>query len=451
MTAIGTSILAFIVAIGVLVAFHEYGHYWTARRLGVKVLRYSIGFGKPLLVWRRGADQTEYAISAIPLGGYVKMLDEREGPVAAEERHRAFNTQALWRRTLIVAAGPAANFLLAIVIYWALFTVGTQELRPVIGQVEPETPAAQAGFQEGEQILALNGHRTPAWDRVLMELMDSGLDGDMVAVRVRTEDGRERQRQLDLGGLPRLGDNPDLLEVIGFRPWQPEITPKVADIVDGGPADRAGLRAGDRIVAVSGTAVDQWQELVDALSARAGETTTVAVERDGRRQTFQVALNAEGSDRGVLGVRPDVPEDAFAGMFHTVRYGPVASLGEAARNTWDTGILTLEVLGKMLIGEASLKNLSGPINIAQYAGDTASSGIVPFAKFLALISISLGVINLLPIPILDGGHLLYFAVEGIKGSPVSEQAQAAGQQIGILMLVLLMGVAFYNDLARLLG
>ncbi|WP_290650207.1 RIP metalloprotease RseP [Aquisalimonas sp.] len=451
MSGIGTNVLAFIVAIGILVAFHEYGHYWTARRLGVKVLRFSIGFGKTLLVWRGGADRTEYAISAIPLGGYVKMLDEREGAVAQEERHRAFNVQPLWKRTLIVCAGPAANFLFAILVYWLLFVVGTQEMRPVIGPVEPETPAAEAGFQEGDELLALDSRQTPTWERVLMGLMDSGLRGRAVDVEVRTEEGRQLERQLDLSGLPRIGDDPDLLRVIGLQPWQPNIPPRVGELVDGGAADRAGLQPGDEIVSVDGQSLEEWRELVEALNARAGERVTLIAEREGAARDFDVELNELGSDRGVLGVRPDIAPDAFEHMFHTVRYGPMESVGEAVRGTWQTSALTVQVLWKMVVGEASLKNLSGPINIAQYAGDTASTGLVPFLKFLAIVSISLGIINLLPIPILDGGHLLYFLAEAIKGSPVSEQAQVIGQQIGILMLFLLMGLAFYNDIARLIG
>ncbi|SEO54418.1 RIP metalloprotease RseP [Aquisalimonas asiatica] len=451
MTGIGTNIVAFLVAIGILVALHEYGHYWTAKKLGVKVLRYSIGFGKPLVTWRRGPDQTEYTIAAIPLGGYVKMLDEREAPVAEAERHRAFNTQALWRRTLIVCAGPAANFLFAILIYWLLFVVGTQELRPVIGPVEPETPAAEAGFEEGEEILSVAGQRTPTWERVLMRLMDGGLRGRTVEVGVQGEDGQESARDLDLSGLPRMGDDPDLLRVIGLQPWRPSIAPRVGELVDGGAAAGAGLQPGDVVVGVDDESVGEWQELVEALNARAGDSVTLAVDRDGESVRIDVDLNPAGSDQGVLGVRPDIASDAFEHMFHTVRYGPVDSLGEAVQGTWQTSTLTLQVLWKMLVGEASLNNLSGPINIAQYAGDTASTGLVPFLKFLAIVSISLGVINLLPIPVLDGGHLLYFAAEAIKGSPVSEQAQIIGQQIGILMIILLMGLAFYNDIARLLG
>lgn len=451
MTGVLGSILAFLVAIAILVAFHEFGHFWTARRLGVKVRRFSIGFGKPLLVWRRGPDQTEYAISAIPLGGYVQMLDEREGTVPAEERHRAFNTQPLWRRTLIVAAGPVANFLLAILIYWCVFVVGTAEVRPVVGEVTDGSAAAAAAFERGDEIRAIGNRETPSWDRVLMALMDYGLDDAVVPVRVRTDDGAQRQRQLDLSGLGRLGDDPDLLGEIGLAPWRPRLPARIGELVDGGAAEQAGLAAGDRIVAVSDESVDGWRSLVEALESRAGESVTVTIQRDRSERDVSVALNSADNERGVLGVRPDVPDGAFEEMVHTVRYGPVDALGRAVGDTWRTGALTVEVLGKIVTGEASVKNLSGPINIAQYAGDTAASGLASYVKFLALISISLGVVNLLPIPILDGGHLLYFAAEAIKGSPVSETAQAIGQQLGIVMLVLLMGLAIFNDLVRLTG
>ncbi len=451
MSGIGTSIIAFVVAIGVLVAFHEYGHYWVARRLGVKVLRYSIGFGKPLVTWVRGADRTEYCISAIPLGGYVKMLDEREGDVPEQDLDRAFNRQALWKRTAIVVAGPAFNFIFAIVVYWLLFVAGTTELRPVIGEVIPESPAAEAGFESGDEFLAVGGRRTPTWDRVLISMLETGMRRDAVDVDVRTETGREVTRGLDLSAVPTLGDDPDLLRLAGFRPWQPHISAAVGETVPGGAAEAAGLQPGDVVLAVDGESVENWQELVEAVSARAGRTVDLDVRANSHTRTVSVDLAEMGSDRGVLGVRPDVPEGLYEHMRQTVRYGPIESMAEAVKGTWQASVLTLRVLWRMVIGEASLKNLSGPINIAQYAGDTASTGIVPFLKFLAIVSISLGVLNLLPIPILDGGHLMYFLVEAVKGSPPSEKAQLIGQQVGILMLLLLMTLAFYNDIARLLG
>jgi regulator of sigma E protease len=450
-TGIGTSILAFVVAIGVLVAFHEFGHYWVARRLGVKVLRYSIGFGKPLYTWRGGRDQTEYCLSAIPLGGYVKMLDEREGNVAPEDRHRAFNVQPLWRRTAIVAAGPAFNFIFAIAVYWLIFVAGTTELRPVIGAVQEGTPAAEAGLERGDELLAVNGRATPTWDRVLITLLDGALSRDRVELSLRGEDGGEFSRSLDLSGLGRVGDNPDLLGAIGFRPWQPEIRARIGELIAGGSADEAGLLAGDEILTVDDRPVDDWSSLVAALGERAGSAVILEVDRGNRIERVDVQLGEQGSDRGILGIRPDVPAGAYDGMAHTVRYGPLEATGQAVVDTWRASVLTLNVLWKMIVGQASLNNLSGPITIGQFAGDTASSGLVPFLKFLAIVSISLGILNLLPIPVLDGGHLLYFAVEAIKGSPPSERAQILGQQVGIMMLFGLMGLAFYNDLARLLG
>ncbi len=446
-----TSVLAFLLAIGILVAFHEFGHYWVARRLGVKVLRFSIGFGKPVVTWRGGRDKTEYCISAIPLGGYVKMLDERESPVPEQEQYRAFNRQPLWRRTAIVSAGPLFNFLFALAVYWLIFVAGTTEVRPVVGEVLPETPAAEAGMTSGQEIVTVGGRTTPTWDKVLIALLDASLGrGETTIIQV-DERGQEQERRLDLSGLGRLGDEPDLLRTIGFRPWQPQLEARAGELIDGGAAAEAGLQPGDRVLSVAGEPVDDWQGMVRAVQARAGETVDVIVQRNGVEQTYQVALGEIDSPRGVLGVRPDVPPGLFEGMQHTVRYGPLSALGEATADTWRTSVLTLQVLWGMITGQASLNNLSGPISIGQFAGDTASTGLVPFLKFLAIVSISLGVLNLLPIPVLDGGHLMYYLVEAIKGSPVSEQVQIVGQYVGMLLLLLLMTLAFYNDIARLAG
>ncbi|MCH8507005.1 MAG: RIP metalloprotease RseP [Ectothiorhodospiraceae bacterium] len=451
MSGIFTNIVAFLVAISILVAFHEFGHYWVARRLGVKVLRYSVGFGKPLYTWRGGRDQTEYCIASLPLGGYVKMLDEREAPVAEDERHRAFNRQALWRRTAIVAAGPAFNFLFAIAVYWAIFVAGTTEMRPVVGDVPEGTPAAEAGVQSGEEIVAVGNRSTPTWDKVLVAMLDASLSRSETVLTVRDDSGIERQRTLDLRGLGRLGDDPNLLGTIGVQPWRPSLDARVGELVGGGAAETAGLLPGDLIVAVDGAHIDGWTALVNALQERAGESVRIEVERDGALQALRVDLGEAGSQRGVLGVRPDVPEGLYEEIQHTVRYGPVSAIGEAAADTYRTSVLTLQVLWGMITGQASLNNLSGPITIGQYAGDTASSGLVSFLKFLAIVSISLGVLNLLPIPMLDGGHLLYFFVEAVKGSPVSEHVQIYAQYLGMLLLLLLMSLAFYNDIARLAG
>ncbi|MEX0729993.1 MAG: RIP metalloprotease RseP [Aquisalimonadaceae bacterium] len=451
MTGIGTNIIAFVVAIGVLVAFHEFGHFWVARRLGVKVLRFSIGFGKPLYTWVGGRDRVEYCLSAIPLGGYVKMLDGREGVVPEQDRHRAFNVQPLWRRTAIVAAGPAFNFIFAILVYWLIFVAGTAEVRPVVGDVMPDTPAAEAGLESGDEFFAVDGNRTPSWERVLIALLDGGMRQDLVEVTVRSDDGGETVRRLDLRGVPTFGDDPDLLRAIGFAPWRPSLPPVIGELVSGGAAEQGDLRAGERIIAVDGESVDAWPELVEAVNARAGGEVVLTVRGAGGVRRVNVRLAEAGSPRGVLGVRPEVPEGLYEEMYHTVRYGPMESVGQALQGTWQASKLTLQVLWRMVIGQASLQNLSGPINIAQYAGDTASSGIAPFLKFLAIVSISLGVLNLLPIPVLDGGHLFYFLVEAVKGSPPSERFQAIGQQIGMLLLLMLMSLALYNDIARMVS
>ena len=452
MSGFGVSLLSFLVAIAILVAFHEFGHYWVARRLGVKVLRYSIGFGKPLYTRIAGPDRIEYQIAAIPLGGYVKMLDEREGPVPEADRHRAFNRQSLRVRTAIVLAGPAANFLLALVVYWFIAVVGTTELRPVVGNVLPDTAAERAGLSSGDEVVAVGGRDTRSWQQVMMGILDRGVRGSgEVDVTVVDRSGRQRDLQMQLDRRELLGENPDMLRLIGFEPWRPQLESRIGETIAGGAAAEAGLESGDRIVAVEGEAVADWDALVAALRSRAGSETELTVQRADEVLERMVSLQGTDSPNGVLGVRPDVPAGLYEDMQQTVRYGPIASVGEAAQGTWQASMLTVQVLWRMVTGEASLKNLSGPINIAQHAGDTASSGLVPFLKFLAIVSISLGIINLLPIPILDGGHLMYFLVEAVKGSPPSDKALLVGQQLGIVMLLMIMSLAFYNDIARLAG
>ncbi len=447
------NLIAFVVALGLLVAIHEFGHFWVARRVGVRVLRYSIGFGR--VIWRRtGGDGTEYALSAIPLGGYVKMLDEREGDVAPEERHRAFNRQPLWARNAILFAGPGFNFLFALLAYWAIFVIGTTELRPVLGEVVPESPAAEAGLAEGQEIVAVAGDETRSWDDVLMRLLAEGAGNEALPVAVETPDGIRRDLTLDVAAIGPLGEKPNILGALGLRPWRPTIEPVVGELLPGGPAAAAGLTAGDRLVAVAGERVDEWQALVEVVRARPGETVDVVVRRDGERRVFTVTLGRVDSDDGEtgrLGVRPHVDDGAYAGMRHTVQHGPLAAIAQATGATWEASALTVKLLAQMVTGDASVKNLSGPINIAQYAGQSATLGVVPFLRFLAIVSISLGILNLLPVPVLDGGHLLYNGIEWLRGRPLSEAAQATGQQIGLVLLGLLMAVAFYNDLARLFG
>ncbi|PWG63911.1 RIP metalloprotease RseP [Sediminicurvatus halobius] len=445
-------ILGFIVAIGILVTVHEFGHFWVARLVGVRVTRFSVGFGRPLLR-RMGRDGTEYVIAAIPLGGYVKMLDEREENVPAEQAAGAFNRKPLWARNAVIVAGPAFNFLFAIVAYWGVFVVGATEVRPIIGEINEGTPAAEAGFQPRDELRAIGGREVQAWDGAIMALIEHAGDDD-VPVRVQRPDGTERERLLDLDDAGLLGDDPDVLSALGLQPWTPQVPPDIGRIMPDGAAAGTDLRPGDRVQAVDGEPVADWRGLVDAIQARPGETVRLTVARDGAAREIEVTLGSrDGAEGpvGVLGVTPRVPEDLYSELRREVRYGPLAAVPEAVSATWQASALTVEVLAKMITGEASVKNLSGPLNIAQYAGDSVSLGITPFLKFLAIVSISLGILNLLPVPVLDGGHLLYNGIEWVRGRPLSEAAQGFGQQIGLAVLFLLMAVAFYNDLLRIFG
>ena len=442
--------LAFIVALGILIVVHEFGHYWVAKRLGVKVLRFSIGFGKPLWSRRIGRDQTEFVVAALPLGGYVKMLDENEGPVDAAEAHRAFNRQSVWKRIPIVVAGPAFNFAFAILAYWAIFLTGIDGVRPVVGRVIADTPAAHAGFRQGDEIVAIDGKRVQSWGQRRLYLFQRALDREIVEVEVRDPSGQIQTRRLDLRELPPSAVDANLLErgvgLIG--PIQ--ILPVVGGIEEG-PAKHAGVQVGDRFVAIEGQPVQSWDDVVALISARAGQPTRVSVERAGQTVTLQVTPDAVAQDGRTIGrinIRPQLGE-LPAEMRVRVHLGPLEALGEAVNNTWSMSVLTLDMLYRMLKLEVSSKNISGPITIAQYAGQSAKIGITPFIMFLAVISISLAVLNLLPVPLLDGGHLLFYVIEAIKGSPVSDRVVAFGHRIGIVLLAGLMGLAFYNDLTRI--
>lgn len=454
MSSFLVSALSFLVAIGVLITVHEFGHFWVARRLGVRVLRFSIGFGKPL--WKRvgGADQTEYVLAAIPLGGYVKMLDEHEGDVEPAELHRAFNRQPLWRRTAIVSAGPVFNFLFAIVAYWAVFMGGVEGVKPVIGEVAEASIAASGGLQQGDELVAVDGKRTQTWDIATLALLDTAMEGEVSRIEVRRE-GTLRMVELDLSRDNRLLEGTFILETLGIRPWRPVLPPVIDRVVSGGAADTAGLRGGDLIISADDQPIDDWAAWVDYVQSHPGQPIAVGIERDGARTSIQLTPEPV-SDGGTgtvgrIGAYVRMPQGLGESMRTEVRYGPVDALTESLRKSWSMSVLMLKMLGKMVVGEASVENLSGPISIAQYAGQSASVGLVPFIMFLAVISISLGIINLLPIPLLDGGHLLYYMIEAVKGGPLSETAQALGQRFGIAFLILLMGLAFYNDLSRVFG
>ncbi len=447
-----TSFLAFVVAIAVLVTIHEFGHFWVARRVGVRVLRFSVGFGNP--IWRRqGRDEVEYVVAAIPLGGYVKMLDEREGPVPPAERHRAFNRQPLWKRVAVVSAGPLANFLFAIVAYALMFLIGVAGIRPVIGAVSPDSLAARAGLQPGMTIEAVDGRPVRSWEEATLTLINEALRHGRVELALRRPDGGSELRVIDLSDSRALLGDQDLLETIGIAPWRPRIEPVLGELVPDGPAARAGLQPGDRVLAVDGQPVQQWSDLVAVVRDHPGQTLRFRIRRGAVERTVAVRTDVareDGRDIGRIGALPQVDRAELEAMRVVVRYGPLTALWRGVQKTWDMAALTVRVLGRMVVGQASLKNISGPLTIAEYAGLSALIGVSAFLGFLGILSVSLGVLNLLPVPVLDGGHLLFYAIEAVRGRPLSEEAEALGQRIGLAILGALMFLAFYNDITRLL-
>jgi regulator of sigma E protease len=442
MSGILFSVAAFVVAIGVLVTVHEYGHFWVARKVGVKVLRFSVGFGKPL--WRRQSepDGTEFVVAAIPLGGYVKMLDEREGEVEAKDLHRAFNRKPLASRMAVVVAGPLFNFLFAIAAYWLMFVTGVPGLKPVLAEPVSDSVAAQAGLQLRDQILSVDGEATPTWNTAVISLLDAALSRRPVELEVAGLDGTTRRVVMDLTGAEGLLGRGDLLRKLGLAPWRPPVPAVIDKVVAGGAADTAGLVGGDVILRADGTDIGKWSDWVDYVRDRPdGVPVALTVRPE--------PVEMDDTVVGRIGAYVHIPEELGSELRTEVRYGPLRSAPEALGRTWHMAELTLRTLWKMLTGEASVENISGPISIAQYAGYSAQVGFASFLGFLAIVSISLGVLNLLPIPVLDGGHLLYYLIELVKGSPVSEQAEMLGQRIGIALLLLLMSLAVFNDFTRL--
>ncbi len=444
-------VVGLIVALGVLVTFHEFGHFWVARRCGVKVLRFSVGFGTPLVRWhdRQG---TEFVVAAIPLGGYVKMLDEREGDVPAELLDRAFNRKTVFQRIAIVAAGPVANFLLAILFFWVLAMLGSQQIKPIIGSVVADSPAALAGLASGQEVVAVDGEAVDGWSSVNLQLVRRlGETGELSVAVLEQGSSVPAVHQVRISSWLKNEDNPDPIGGLGIQPWRPAVAPVIAELDDKGPAKAAGLQIGDRLVSLDGQSVTDWQEVVSRVRAMPEGKVTLGIERAGQREELALTLAAKGEGKartGYLGA-------GVAGgqwppeMLREVSYGPVAAVGQALSRTWSMSLLTLDSLKKMVLAQLSVKNLSGPITIAKVAGASAQSGVGDFLHFLAYLSISLGVLNLLPIPVLDGGHLLFYMVEWVRGRPLSERVQAWGMQIGISLVVGVMLLALVNDLSRL--
>lgn len=444
------TILALVLTLGILVTLHEYGHFWVARRCGVKVLRFSVGFGKPLFSWydRHG---TEFAVAAIPLGGYVKMLDEREGPVPEELKDQAFTSKPPSRRIAIAAAGPVANFLFAIAAYWLLSVVGVSFVAPVVGEVAPGSVAERVGLDNGMEIHAVDGHRVSSWRDVNMRLLERAGEHGRISFDISEQDVTGKLSG-ELGGWMLSDDTPDPLAEFGITPWRPDIPAVLGQISEGGRAEAAGLLSGDKILAVDGKPVADWFELVDHVRDSPEQVLNLTIARDGAEQGVSVTPESRTLESGEVigfvgaGVQPvSWPEE----LRREIQYGPVAAIPRAIEETWADTRLTLVAIKKMVTGLLSPTNLSGPITIAKVAEASVSSGFEDFIRFLAYLSVSLGVLNLLPVPVLDGGHIVYYTIEAIRRKPLSEAAQALGLRIGMALILTLMVFALYNDLMRL--
>jgi regulator of sigma E protease len=452
------SIWWLIVALGVLVTFHEFGHYWVARRCGVRVLRFSVGFGRAL--WSRtGADGTVYAVAAIPLGGYVKMLDEREGDVSDQDLDQAFNRKPVAQRIAIVAAGPVFNLVFAVLAFWLMFMVGIPEVRPVVGAVSGI--AADAGLQPEDRIVSLDGDEVQTWSHAILGLVTHALDRDSVAVTVEDMAGQRRELRLELGGLGSDFKEERTLEAIGITPWRPTIPAFIGEVSEDSAAAAVGLRAGDLILAIGGEPVSDWGWVPGLIQEHGGEGEPFSIEVDRNGMQFEVEASAKPQREGLfgkrylLGITSQAPDEAtLAAMERTyllLRHGPLDAFTAATAETWRLTRSTVGLLGRMLTGSASARNISGPIGIARFANDSAGAGFSSFLFFLGLISLSLGILNLLPIPLLDGGHLLYYLIEWVKGSPVPDQVQVAGQYVGLAALFGLISLGIFNDILRLVG
>lgn len=447
------TVFAFLVAIGVLVTFHELGHYWAARWCDVKILRFSVGFGRPLRLWRRGTDQTEWVVAAIPLGGYVKMADERDGSAAPMDRARAFNGKPLWQRAFIILAGPFANLLLAAVLYWALFVIGTPGIKAYVALPQANSPAAAAGFAEFDLITAIDGKAVATWSDARLFFLEGAVQRTPVEVEVKEASGRLRSRTLDLSSVTKDDLDGDFLGKLGLGAYRGKSLPVVRTVEKGSPAERAGIKSGDALLGVNGLAIPNWEAFTAVVRGSGGREVMIKFDRAGERRSVIVVpdtVTEFGVPIGRVGITQKIEAISSDVLTTQVRYGPIESIGYAVAKVWDMSLFSLKMFGKMITGSVSWKNLSGPITIADYAGQAAQLGVLTYVDFLALISISLGILNLLPIPVLDGGQLMYHMAEFIKGSPLSDRTMEISQQIGLALLLGLTAFAFFNDVNRLL-
>ncbi|WP_269517604.1 sigma E protease regulator RseP [Alteromonas sp. BMJM2] len=449
MLAFFWSLGAFILALGILVAVHEWGHFYVARKCGVQVERFSIGFGKP--IWRKlSKSGTEYVIAMIPLGGYVRMLDGRIDDIPPELENKAFNNKTVLQRMAIIAAGPGVNFIFAFFALWLMYIVGLETVKPVVKAVEPDSIAYVAGVQPGDEIINIDGRNTPDWEAVNLELV-SNIGGDNTLVTVRNSSNTEKELTFTLDTWNFDPDIESPLSSLGLTPFRPNPTLTVGFVGDDSAAKEAGLLPGDKIVALNGNKLASWNALVDEVVESPGEVISLAIERDGQQQMLRATIARRDTPQGqsgYLGVSPTF-ESWPQGYVFTHQYGIIEAIGTALDKTWRLMTLSVEMIGKLLTGDVSVKNLSGPISIAQGAGTSAGYGLAYFLSFLALISVNLGIINLLPLPMLDGGHLMFFIVEWITGKPVPEAVQEWGYRIGGVLLFMIMGIAIFNDIARI--
>jgi regulator of sigma E protease len=449
-----TIFVAFVFALALLIAIHEYGHFIVARACGIKVLRFSLGFGKVLYSYQKDENSTEFVLAAIPLGGYVKMLDEREGDVKDEEKQYAFNLKPVWQRIAVVAAGPIFNFILAIILFWGMFIHGISGISPIVGAVSKGSMAEAANIQVEDTFVSINGKSVQTWANVQMGLLAGSLENDGI-VNVTVEDINKNivHKVLDFSDTPLLKEEGDMLKKMGMQIWIPKMAPVIAGIVDGEAAQAAGLIAGDRLISANNKVMDTWQDWVKIVRANPNKTMDLKVERNGA--IIQVELTpkskvTDGETMGYIGAYQEQSKVLFERFWTIESYGIAAALTHALDKTWSMSVVTVKLLGKLVSGDASLKNISGPITIAKFAGQSAETGFDHYLYFMAIISLSLGILNLLPIPVLDGGHLMFYFAEVIKGSPVSEKTQIIGQNIGLAILGTMMAIAFYNDIMRLL-